>query len=179
MEGSAMSIFPRTDLVVDVARAADPQKRDIAVRRLSEPSQAIMANGASFDGHIQSANAQSSKPPGLTRAASGVQTAKFDFAPMAIRSETAPRAEPSASDAVRSFEAFFLQSFIELMLPKEGDAAYGHGTGGGIWRSMMAEHLGTRIGRAGGFGLHKIFDRQFGLSAGAAASARPTTSHMS
>ena len=62
----------------------------------------------------------------------------------------APR---KTSDAPKEFEAFFLQSFIQEMLPKDAEGVYGSGVAGDIWRSMLSEQLGNQLAKSGGVGI--------------------------
>ncbi|WP_445502363.1 rod-binding protein [Microvirga sp. G4-2] len=39
------------------------------------------------------------------------------------------------------------------MLPKNAENTYGKGNAGSIWKSMMAEQIGTQVARAGGIGI--------------------------
>lgn len=131
-----MSIFPANDMIVDVARAADPTKRDLATRRL-----AALSQGADFG--PMSAELRQGRLQ--TQGVRTLQTA-------------AQQRTPSAADPIRKFEAFILQSFIEQMLPKDTENVYGHGLAGDIWRSLMAEHMATRITEAGGIGIGKTLN---------------------
>jgi Rod binding domain-containing protein len=133
-----MSIFPATDIVSDVARAADPGKLRLATKRLED------------------LGGEKLRPDGATFAATRTSVARTDARPMTINSAapTAPRME--ALGPAQKFEAFLLQSWLEALLPKEGSGVYGNGPGADIWRSMMAEQLSTQIVRAGGVGLHQL-----------------------
>lgn len=135
-----MSIFPATDIVSDVARAADPGKVRLAIKRLED------AGGDSFDAAgARFALARTAVAPPRSEA----RTATIDTsAPTATRVDTL--------SPTQKFEAFLLQGWIEVMLPREGSGAYGDGPGADIWRSMMAEQLSAQIVRAGGVGLHRL-----------------------
>ncbi len=135
-----MSIFPATDIISDVARAADPGKVRTAIKRLEDIGGEKLLNAdASF---------------AVTKAA--LAPVRIEARPMTIdgAAPTATRTEPL--DPMQKFEAFLLQSWLEALLPKEGSGAYGHGPGADIWRSMMAEQLSTQVVRAGGVGLHRL-----------------------
>lgn len=128
-----MAINPPSDIVLDVARAADPARRQAAADRLA----GLAASGA----------AESPRFAGIVE---GMQAANAGCAPRSFSSNAAGNKAP---DAYRAFEAFFLQSFIQSMLPKDAEATYGSGTAGNIWRSMSAEQLGQTIAEAGGIGI--------------------------
>jgi Rod binding domain-containing protein len=57
------------------------------------------------------------------------------------------------SDAPKEFEAFFLQSVIQEMLPKDAEGVYGSGIAGDIWRSMLSEKLAFEVAERGGLGI--------------------------
>jgi len=167
-----MSIFPATDMIVDVARAADPGRRDIAMRRLAEASDAPAPDWALFAN--MALGGTSRAPAGLAR----TRTAAASVGPTASAAVTPSASETGnpAVDAFRKFEALILQTFIEALLPKEDSGLYGQGTAGGLWRSMMAEQVGTRITQAGGIGLRKVFEKHLPSTANAAADAPAATS---
>jgi len=148
-----MSIFPAVDLVTDVAHAADPRKLSAAMKRLTDVSDGRATTGVQFASALRSAAAA----PAPRHAAPAPTPGHAASAP--ARGAPAETDSP-ASAAARKFEAYIIQSFLEIVLPKEDQGAYGHGAAGGVWRSMMAEQLGTQIAKAGGVGLQKMLDRQ-------------------
>lgn len=151
-----MSIFPATDIVADVARAADPHKRDVALKRLADLGGASTAQFSSALGDTRRASPQ---PPSRHLSA-----ASPHMRPLSARTP--------AEIAAEKFEALILQSWLEVLLPKEGGSAYGRGPGSGVWRSMMAEELGAQIARSGGVGLQPMIARQ-----ARSASATITSPH--
>ena len=54
---------------------------------------------------------------------------------------------------MQKFEAFFLQTFVDSILPKDADTVFGAGTAGDVWRSMLAEHVAAEIARSSKFGI--------------------------
>ncbi|QGM97998.1 rod-binding protein [Methylocystis parvus] len=133
-----MSIFPATDLISDVARAANPTKAHLALERLERAS-AMRADLARH--RFDSAS--------LT--ATGVTTFQHSSS-----SATAPKGDATAPTAARKFEAFLLQSWLEMLLPKEETGVFGSGAASGVWRSLMAERLGEQLAQAGGIGVQKL-----------------------
>jgi peptidoglycan hydrolase FlgJ len=84
----------------------------------------------------------------------------------------APTPRPGAADALGQLEAFVLKTFIESMLPANAETAFGKGTAGEIWKSMLAEQLANEMARSGQVGLARHLAQ--GLpGAGAAAAAEP------
>lgn len=79
----------------------------------------------------------------------------------ATASSQADAARPAAvitkkPDAGVQFEAFFLQSFIQSILPQEASEVFGEGTAGEVWKSMMAEKMAMQFAEAGGIGIAKM-----------------------
>lgn len=153
-----MSTFPAADLIVDVARAADPRRQDAAMRRLSEA-----ATTAGADTFATLANAPAtrttSEPQQWRAVGIGVRGAHslLPAAPVLTASASNPAAE-----AIKKFESLVLQTFFETMLPKGEDGLYGHGVGGDVWRSMIAQQFSDRFASAGAIGLNRLFERQIG-----------------
>jgi Rod binding domain-containing protein len=147
-----LSISPPSDIIVDVARAADPQAYRAAVEKLARASESSNA-GAEFASVAAAVAAPND--------ASAVNASK----PVV----KAPPAAPSASDlpatklpaktpipkAYTQFEAFFLQTFVESMLPKDASTLFGSGMAGNIWKSMLAQHLADEIAQSAAFGIAK------------------------
>lgn len=157
-EGTAacMTIAPASDIVLDALMAADPAKSRAAAEKLSQmrPSRA-----GDFDTAITGAD--STQRASSTAAASAVsQEALATQALLAQRPP--PRIDTAASGgaavppAYRKFEAFVLQTFIESMLPRGSAVNFGKGVAGDVWRSMLAEQLGTAVAKSGGVGIAKF-----------------------
>lgn len=128
-----MAINPPSDIVLDVARAADPVARQAAVEKLAGTGTPGTAEAQAFTGLVDQM-----QPTGT------LTTAGF---------RPSHPANSKATDAYRSFEAFFIQNFIQSMLPKDSEANFGSGTAGEMWRSMSAEHMAKAIADAGGLGI--------------------------
>jgi Rod binding domain-containing protein len=67
------------------------------------------------------------------------------------RHSTPARAD--VPDTFVKFEAMVLQSFLQNMLPEEGDSVFGSGLSGEMWRGMLAQQLGEVMARRGGIGI--------------------------
>jgi flagellar protein FlgJ len=93
----------------------------------------------------------------------------------------APAPRRGGGDAFAQLEAFVLKTFIESMLPANAETAFGKGTAGEIWKSMLAEQLANEMARSGQVGLARRLAQGLegvGVSAAAAAelpvrSSRP------
>ena len=139
-----MAITPPSDIVLDVARAADPERYRAAAERLAR----LRSNPPSAETLVASAVREHG--PAAARqvdAADGVTTTNL-----------ASRAGLSGQvgrrlDAYGQFEAFVLQSFIESMLPRNAINVFGRGSAGEFWRSMLAEKMGGELARSGSVGI--------------------------
>lgn len=73
-----------------------------------------------------------------------------------LRTETRALGQTEKADAAQKFEAFFLQSFVEEMLPKDTSSVFGGGLAGDYWRSMLAEQLANTMAERGDIGVAKM-----------------------
>jgi flagellar protein FlgJ len=151
-----MAINPPSDIINDVARAADPTRYQAAAQRLVEGASA--AEGGSFEDAVKAA---SMKP--LMASGADIYSIRNS-----IRNDAESATAVKAKQAHQEFEAFILQTFVESMLPKDAENTYGKGTAGSIWKSMMAEQIGAQISRAGGIGVaqHILGSRKAEVSPG-------------
>jgi len=136
-----MAINPPSDLVMDVARAADPQAYRMAAERLRAPS--------------ASATMVASAAGGLTRD----NFASFSDS-LAAGISVRPDAQNAANPAYRKFEAFMLQSFVQSMFTSDTTATFGKGIAGEYWKSMMAEAMANKMADGGGVGIAKLLEEQ-------------------
>lgn len=63
------------------------------------------------------------------------------------------RVEASQQKPFQRFEAMVLQNFIESMLPKGNETAFGAGMAGDMWKGLMAEKLSAVMSERGGIGI--------------------------
>lgn len=154
-----MAISPPSDIVNDVARAADPARYQAAAQRLSEGAGPIA--GASFDNAMQMV---SSHFP----LASGADVYSLRNS---LRNNAESTAAAKSKQAHEQFEAYVLQTFIDSMLPKDAENTFGKGTAGSVWKSMMVEQMSAQIAKAGGVGIakHLLKDRNENRSSGTPA----------
>ena len=141
-----MAINPPSDIILDVARAADPLKYSAAVERLSRLGETDEAD-TSFDvllGSIDAdVGASVEQPFGL-----GLADLRSRLNPI-----TAAVAASGQGGPYRQFEAFVLQTFIQSMFPKEATHVFGDGIAGSYWSSMLAEQVANQVAKAGGVGI--------------------------
>ena len=137
-----MAFNPRTDVILEVASAADPSRATVAAQRLN-------------------ALAGSNAPPAdfaadLARAAapgSETMTPPANAADMRSHLPAAPGGSDKLGQAKTQFEAMMLNSFVSEMLPKDTGEVFGQGMSGDMWRSMLAEQVSTQIAKSGKLGL--------------------------
>jgi hypothetical protein len=150
-----MTIAPASDIVLDALMAADPAKSQAVADRLS---QLRSSRAGDFDTAIAA-------PDGANRAASTVAAGAISqdaLTPALLAQRPPPRIDTTASSrgtvapAYRKFEAFVLQTFIEAMLPRDSAVNFGKGVAGDVWRSMLAEQLGSAVAKSGGVGIAKF-----------------------
>lgn len=126
-----MAISPPSDLILDVAKAADPLSLQDATSRLR--SIAVSGSGAGFDLAFSDASNRA-------EAAFNRYNAKV----------SGDGAEKSPAE---KFEAMILGQFVETMLPQNAENVFGEGTTGEIWKSMLAEQIANQLAASGGVGI--------------------------
>lgn len=140
-----MAINPPSDIVLDVVKAADPASRKQAATRLAQIAGTPAPAPASFEEELAPAEPPARPaPPALL---------PFDAAGALVSMQNRHTLESAPASPYERFEAFVLQSFVEAMLPEDGTALFGKGTAGQVWKSMLAEGLGTQLARGGGIGI--------------------------
>ncbi len=132
-----MSINPATDIVLDVARAADPARYKRAVARLDA------AAGAGF---TESLAAEAVAP---ARAAAEPATAQDIRRPV-------PKAGSTATDKAAAtysqFEAMALANMLEAAMPSD-ETFFGKGVAGDTWKSMLIDQIAGEMAKHGGVGI--------------------------
>lgn len=129
-----MAINPPSDLVLDVARAADPQAfRASAARLQRSAAVATVALGDKAGGL-----------PGLTRE---------NFAGLAQADGAALQTGSDINPAYRKFEAFMLQNFVQSMFTGDSQSTFGKGLAGEYWKSMMSDAIAQKMAEGGGIGV--------------------------
>ena len=134
-----MSITVPSDIVMDVARAADPDRYREAAAKLSAP-----VDPAAFPDAVRGVAVAEHMPMDARAALTG------------LHNQTALSSAGTAPDPYRKFESLVLQQFVEQMMPKKADHVFGKGNAGGIWKSMFAEQIAAQIAKAGGIGIAKM-----------------------
>ena len=124
-----MAVQLVTDLVLDVARAADP-------RKVAEARAALQTGVAA-----------------AKTAAADFTAAVTDAAPAVTALPRAVASAVPAKGAAVQFEAYVLQNFVQSMLPADNESVYGKGLAGDMWKSMLAEQIASTMAHDGGVGI--------------------------
>ena len=145
-----MAISPPSDILLDVANAADPAKVRLAQARLAK----LAADPAAVNGDFGKALSVAAKDgKSFVGKLPSQQVAALHPTIGAPAGGTHVAAK-GAKDAYQKFESLLLQNFVEAMLPKDDDL-YGDKTSAGVYRSMMAEQFANQLSKAGGIGIAK------------------------
>ncbi|NBB48634.1 rod-binding protein [Rhizobium sp. CRIBSB] len=134
-----MAISPPSDLVLDVIRAADPAQVAAAQEQMKTNRANFMATslaekGAGFGATVDILN----RTANAARIEATAETVEDAGKPPKV---------------YRDFEAVYLTNFVQSMLPDESEEIYGKGNAGEMWKSMMAEQLGSTLAESGGVGI--------------------------
>ena len=139
-----MAFNPRSDVILEVLKAADPARASLAAERLNALGGAN-APGGDFAADLDKA-ASAAPAPGAMQA-DGLPDARSRLSAM-------PDATDKAARAKVEFEATLLNSFVGELLPK-GTSVFGEGTAGDMWRSMLSEQISKQIAKSGALGLSR------------------------
>ena len=136
-----MAFNPRTDVILEVASAADPSRASLAAQRLNAIA-GSNAPPADFAANLdRAAGAANATPAPLPNAADARS-----------RLAEVPGGSDKLGQAKTQFEAMMLNSFVSEMLPKDTGEVFGQGTAGDMWRSMLADQVSTQIAKSGKLG---------------------------
>ena len=144
-----MAINPISDIVLEVAKAVDPTSYQTAAAKLGSLAGAAAPAAPLPETFAETLGGVQARPPVASHL-------PFDPALALVRMQNQGALAPQPGSPQQQFEAFILSSFIEAMLPKKSDVLFGEGTAGEIWKSMLAEGLGTQLSRVGGIGIAEM-----------------------
>ncbi|MHB0769420.1 rod-binding protein [Bradyrhizobium sp. 5.13L] len=142
-----MIVTATPDLVLDVLEAADPATQRAATAKLDALKSSDADFAATMNAEIGKAAAAVADQSAAK--ASEAQSGAVNGPPVQVIKA------PASGEVYRKFEAFILQTFVETMLPKESEEVFGNGTAGGVWKSMLAEQLGSQLAKGTGIGIAK------------------------
>ena len=148
-----MSIAPPSDIVLDVAQAADPQRLQEAQAKLARMS-AGTAGATDFAAALGPQTPLPSAPP-----------VRLPLYPMAQVVTTKP------ISPYQKFEAVLLQNLVDNILPR-GDGLFGDAASSDINRSMLAEQLAVQIARSNRVGIARMLEKAHGPAGAATAGAQ-------
>jgi hypothetical protein len=160
-----MTFNPRTDVILEVASAADPSRATVAAQRLN----ALAGSNTSV--------ADFAADLDRTASTAGATTAFLaNAADMRSHLPVAPGGPDKLGRVKTQFEAMMLSSFVGEILPKDTGEVFGQGMAGDMWRSMLAEQLSTQIAKSGKLGLaRRLFaTHEVGLHSGRSGEAAKT-----
>lgn len=138
-----MAISPASDLILDVARAADPQKAAATTRALAAASLGADA-GAGFAEAFNGAARTAAPAP------------SYSYQNPVVSTHVAK--ESRAQKAAIGFESVLLKTFVDEMLPKDAADFFGSGVAGDVWKSMLSQKIADEIAKSGAL---KLTDRLF------------------
>jgi Rod binding domain-containing protein len=169
-----MAIDASSDIVLEVAKAADPTRAAAVAQRLNALSGAAAADAADFaDTLAATAPAAASGPSGADA------RARFSDAVDAV--------DERAAKAKTGLEAVMLNSFVSEMLPKDASTVFGQGLAGDMWKSMLADQVSRQMAKTDALGIAKRLFATHPLAASDAlekakradAASAETTAQMS
>ena len=130
-----MSIRPPSDIVLNVAMAADPVRAAGAARKL------VGAAPPAFAAALDAPSSLRASPADTLAALSHRRAG-----------QAAPSATPAGAmpKALRDLETFFLRTAFDGMLPAGSHVSGPAGAGAGLWKSMLSEALAGQVAASGG-----------------------------
>ena len=170
-----MAISIVSDLVLDVVKAANPERARIAQAGLQRgPAAASSARefadaentvkrtsgigrflATDIVGDVVNAADPAKLQTSIAKLNGTTSLGQMDMAGLVLNandSGAAKAANPKAK-AYEQFEASILRNFVEGMLPKSAESVYGEGTAGNVWRSMQADFMSQELAKSGGIGI--------------------------
>jgi Rod binding domain-containing protein len=170
-----MAISIVSDLVLDVVKAANPERARIAQaglqlgksvtnpgREFADAENTVKRNPGigrflttDIVGDVVNAADLSKLTTSIAKLGGTPHPAGVDMASLVLNAnETgATKAANPREKAYQQFEASVLRNFVEEMLPKATENVYGEGTAGNVWRSMQADFMSQELAKSGGIGI--------------------------
>jgi Rod binding domain-containing protein len=140
--GESMAIDASSDIVMEVAKAADPARAAAAAQRLNALAGAAGAGAADF------ADTLAATAP----AAAGEPSAADARARFAAAADAAGE---KAAKVKTEFESVMLNTFVSEMLPKDASSVFGQGLAGDMWKSMLADQVSRQMAKSDALGIGK------------------------
>lgn len=130
-----MSIKPPSDLLLDVVRAADPATSAAATERLAKMAASGGKSDPAFSAVLSEVGTPSAHPMNPAGQSVAAPPSRFSGAPV-----------DGNKKAYQGLEALLLRNLVETMMPDNSEL-FGGGGAGTIWRSMLADQLGTSLSK--------------------------------
>lgn len=131
-----MAIKPPGDILMEVAKAADPAKLQAAREKLQAQSSQRTARSSQA-----SASALSF-------------AADFRAKSMTAKPDTSTdKVATRPPEHFVKFEAMVLQNFLKTMMPEDTQSVYGEGLAGEMWQGLLAQQVAESIATRGGIGI--------------------------
>jgi Rod binding domain-containing protein len=174
-----MAIDPPSDVILEVAKAADPARAAAATQRLNalggaaEVEDFSQTLAATAPAPAPAPASDAATPAGLadarTRLADADAATPAGLADARTRlADADAAADAKAAKARTDFEAVMLNSFVSEMLPKDSSTVFGQGLAGDMWKSMLADQISRQVAKSGSLGLaRRLFGGESPLSASA------------
>lgn len=131
----------RSDLILDVMRAADPARAQDARKRLGAPS-GTDSFGAALANAVTGERVSVTSQPGVG--------ASQPFQP--------PHKIPRGQTVGQSFEAAMLRPFLDSILSSGPSNAFGSGLAGSSFRGFFLDHLSEQLSQSSRLGLARMID---------------------
>ena len=154
-----MSIAPPSDIILDVAQAADPRRLQAATSKLNGMAAALGGNDTTGGGAASLARPDDFGA--ILDGAAGTRPGGSKSLAGSTLFPTAAGTLPPQGSPYRKFEAVLLQTFIQEMLPKD-EHLFGDAASADICRSMLAEQLATQLSKTGRIGIAKMIEKAHG-----------------
>jgi Rod binding domain-containing protein len=135
-----MSISPATDIVLDVARAADPARYKRAVAKLDAAAATAFTEQLAAE-ETAPVQAPAAEGEAIVRQASRTPVPKPDDA-----------ANDKTAAIYRQFEAMALANMLEAAMPSN-EGFFGKGVAGDTWKSMLIDQIAAEMAKQGGVGI--------------------------
>ena len=170
-----MAISIVSDLVLDVVKAANPERARIAQAGLQRGPSATHSAREFADventvkrttgigrflatdivGDVVNAADPAKLKTSIAQLAGTSDPERVDMASLVLNANDlgAAKTVNPREKAYEQFEATVLRNFVEGMLPKATENVYGEGTAGNVWRSMQADFMSQELAKSGGIGI--------------------------
>ena len=137
-----MAIDASADIVMEVAKAADPERAAAVAQRLNALAGAAGADTADFADTLAATAPTAASAPSAADA-----RARFAAA--------ADASDEKAAKVKTEFESVMLNTFVSEMLPKDASTVFGQGLAGDMWKSMLADQVSRQMAKSDALGIGK------------------------